>query len=108
MRKMHLAMRANALVIFPGGFGALDELFELLTRRMTGKAPPIPIVLYDEAFWCSVVSFETLVSNGMIDAGALRLFGFADTPDAIWSELLRQGLQPGADVSWEAGRDIHE
>ena len=51
MRKMHLAMRANALVVFPGGFGTLDELFEVLTLRQTDKSPPIPIVLFDEAYW---------------------------------------------------------
>ena len=53
MRKMHLAMRANALVVFPGGFGTLDELFEILTLRQTGKSPPIPIVLFDEGYWRS-------------------------------------------------------
>ena len=51
MRKMHLAMRANALVVFPGGFGTLDELFELLTLQQIGKAPASPIVLMDEAYW---------------------------------------------------------
>lgn len=50
MRKMHLAMRANALVIFPGGYGTLDEMFELLNLQQTGKAPPAPIVLFDEAY----------------------------------------------------------
>src|SRR5262245_24269901 len=67
MRKMHLAMRANALVVFPGGFGTFDELFELLTLRQTDKAPRIPIVLFDRAYWTSVVNFERLVEYGMID-----------------------------------------
>jgi uncharacterized protein (TIGR00730 family) len=57
MRKMHLAMRANALAIFPGGFGTLDELFEMLTLQQTRKAPPVPIVLFDRAYWRQVVNF---------------------------------------------------
>ena len=58
MRKMHLAMRAQALVVFPGGFGTLDELFEILTLRQTKKARLFPIVLFDEAYWRSVINFE--------------------------------------------------
>lgn len=58
MRKMHFAMRANALVVFPGGFGTFDELFEILTLRQTGKSPAIPIVLFDEAWWRSVIKFR--------------------------------------------------
>ena len=66
MRKMHLAMRANALVVFPGGFGTMDELFEILTLRQTGKAPEIPIILMDEDYWRSVINFQTLLEHGMI------------------------------------------
>ena len=93
MRKMHLAMRANALVVFPGGFGTLDELFELLTLRQTGKSPAVPIVLFDEAYWRRVVDFETLLAEGMIAAGDIDLFDFADTPEATWETLLRRGLR---------------
>lgn len=92
MRKMHLAMRANALVVFPGGFGTLDELFELLTLRQTGKAPPIPIVLIDEAYWRSVINFDAFIEHGMVDAADLRLFAFADTAEAAWSQLVTAGL----------------
>src|SRR3954466_1528203 len=66
MRKMHLAMRANALVVFPGGFGTLDELFEILTLRQTGKAPPIPVVLVDEAYWRGLINFDLMLDHGMI------------------------------------------
>src|SRR5690606_26211827 len=66
MRKMHFAMRANALVIFPGGFGTFDELFELLTLTQTGKAPHLPVILYDEQYWRAAVNFEHLVEHGMI------------------------------------------
>lgn len=108
MRKMHLAMRANALVVFPGGFGTLDELFELLTLRQTGKCPPIPIVLFDEAFWRSVINFDALVAAGMISEADLTLFSYADTASEIWSRLQEQGVKPGEEPNWEAARDIHQ
>ncbi len=92
MRKMHLAMRSNALVAFPGGFGTFDELFEILTLRQTDKMPRIPVVLFDEAYWRSVVNFEALVEADMVDAADLELFRFADTAEQIWSELLAGGL----------------
>jgi predicted Rossmann-fold nucleotide-binding protein len=74
MRKMHLAMRANALVIFPGGFGTLDELFEILTLAQTHKAPALPIVLFDRAYWQRLVNFNALLEEEMIDAADLALF----------------------------------
>ena len=92
MRKMHLAMRANGLVVFPGGFGTLDELFEILTLRQTGKSPPVAIVLFDEAYWRSVVNFETLVESGMIAPEDCALFRFADDAEAAWRALEEQGL----------------
>ncbi len=98
MRKMHLAMRANALVVFPGGFGTFDELFELLTLRQTGKAPPIPIVLVDEAYWRSVVGFEALVEHGMIAAEDMQLLRFADNAEEVWARLLECGLRPGETI----------
>ena len=87
MRKMHLAMRANALVAFPGGFGTLDELFEILTLVQTGKGPRVPIVLFDEAYWRSLVRFEVLVERGMIDPADLDLIHFADTAEAAWQAV---------------------
>lgn len=93
MRKMHLAMRASALVVFPGGFGTLDELFEILTLRQTGKSPPIPIVLFDKAYWQSVINFEALARQGMVAAEDLALFDFADTAEAVWNRLVEGGLQ---------------
>jgi len=93
MRKMHLAMRANALVVFPGGFGTFDELFELLTLCQTGKAPVLPIVLVDAAFWRSVVNLEALAEHGMIAAGDLDLVRTADDAEAIWDTLVAVGLK---------------
>jgi len=95
MRKMHLAMRANALVVFPGGFGTFDELFEILTLRQTGKAPRIPVVLVDEAYWRGVINFDALAAQGMIDEGDLGLFEFAADAEAVWSKLLATGLVVG-------------
>lgn len=98
MRKMHLAMRAAALVVFPGGFGTMDELFELLTLRQTGKAPPLPIVLFSRAFWTRVVNFEALVEEGMISPDDLDLFRFAETAEEAWECLVACGLNvPGPD-----------
>lgn len=93
MRKMHLAMRAGALVVFPGGFGTLDELFEILTLRQTGKSRQIPIVLFDRAYWQSVINFEALAREGMIEAEDLAIFDFADTAEEVWDRLVEGGLQ---------------
>lgn len=93
MRKMHFAMRASALVVFPGGFGTMDELFEILTLRQTGKMDDqLPVVLYDSKFWKNAVNFRHFAETGMIRERDLDLFGFADTPEQAWSELLTRGL----------------
>src|SRR5690349_7644151 len=105
MRKMHLAMRANALVVFPGGFGTMDELFELLTLRQTDKAPRIHIVLVDRDYWQSIINFERLVEFGMINRADLDLFGFAEDAEGIWAELLRRGLAPHSSIELEAEQD---
>ncbi|MBL6457383.1 TIGR00730 family Rossman fold protein [Belnapia sp. T6] len=93
MRKMHLAMRANALVVFPGGFGTLDEMFELLTLRQTRKAPEVPIVLVDGTYWRSVINFDALVEAGMIAPADLGLFRFAEDAETAWTCLTEQGLE---------------
>ena len=98
MRKMHLAMRANALVVFPGGFGTLDELFEILTLRQTGKSPPIPILLFDEAYWRSIIGFDALIEHGMIAAEDMQLLRFAEDAEGLWAQLLASGLRPGERV----------
>jgi uncharacterized protein (TIGR00730 family) len=93
MRKMHLAMRANALAIFPGGYGTLDELFELLTLLQTGKAPKAPVVLFGEAYWRRIVNFDALAEEGMIAPEDLDLFDFADDAEEGWEKLVRRGLR---------------
>lgn len=92
MRKMHLVMRANALAIFPGGFGTLDELFEVLTLLQTRKASALPVVLFDRAYWQKIVNFEALVDEGMISADHCELFEFAETPEEAWHSIERRGL----------------
>jgi uncharacterized protein (TIGR00730 family) len=93
MRKMHLAMRASALVVFPGGFGTLDELFEILTLRQTGKMPAIPITLVDRQFWLSIVNFDELVRRGMVAAGDMALFEFAEGAEDIWGTIAQRALE---------------
>ncbi len=93
MRKMHFAMNASALVVFPGGFGTFDELFEILTLVQTGKAPKIPIVLVDEAYWRRVVNFDALVEEGTVDAIELKLLRFVQDADSAWRALLDAGLE---------------
>lgn len=89
LRKMHFMMRAKALVAFPGGFGTMDELFEVLTLVQTTKAKPVPIILFDSQFWKQVFNFDLLVQEGMISPEDLQLFHFVDTPEAAW-EIIKQ------------------
>ncbi len=90
MRKMHLVMRANALVVFPGGFGTFDESFEILTLVQTGKMPPVPIIFFEEAYWRKIINFDALVEEGVIAAKDLALIDFADTADAAWEIIERK------------------
>ena len=94
MRKLWFAHLARALVVFPGGFGTLDELMEMLTLQQTGKLERrIPILLYGRAFWNEVVDFEALVRHGTIAREDLDLFSFADDP-ATALALLQGWLKP--------------
>ena len=87
MRKMHLAMRANALVVFPGGFGTLDELFEIITLVQTRKARQVPIVLFVSDYWKRLINFEMLVEEGVISETDLALFQFADDAGTAWETI---------------------
>ena len=89
LRKMHFMMRAKALVAFPGGFGTLDELFEVITLVQTRKAKQVPIVLFGSSYWKRVVNFEALVEEGVISPADLDLFQFADEPQAAWDIIRR-------------------
>ena len=92
MRKYWFAYLAKALVVFPGGFGTLDEMFELLTLAQTKKlAKKITVVVYGSKYWKSVISLETLAEKGAIAVSDLDLFQFADTPEEAFA-ILKQGL----------------
>ena len=73
IRNMHFLMRAAALVVFPGGFGTLDELFEALTLIQTQKVRPIPVILFGKAYWEQLISFDFLVAEGAISASDRKL-----------------------------------
>ncbi len=93
MRKMHLAMRANALVVFPGGFGTMDELFEILCLRQTMKiTTKLPIILFDEEFWASTFNLQNLIDVGTINAEDLDLFSYANSAEEAWDKMLKGGL----------------
>lgn len=94
IRKMHFALRAKAMVAFPGGFGTLDEVFEILALVQTGKMEAIPIVLFGSAFWSRVVDFGFLVAEGMIDPADIDLFAVVDTAEEAIAAL--EGFYGGA------------
>ena len=89
LRKFHFVMRAVGAVFFPGGFGTLDELFEVLTLCQTGIKGPIPIVLFGRNYWTNVINFHALADSGLIADDNLDLVQFADSADEAW-ELIRR------------------
>ena len=92
MRKFWFAYLAKALVIFPGGFGTLDELFEILTLAQTEKlAKKIVVVIYGSAYWKKIINFDAMVDAGVIAAPDLELFKMSDSPEESF-EFLKDGL----------------
>ena len=87
LRKMHLLLRAKALVAFPGGYGTLDELFEVLTLIQTRKINPIPVILVGTNFWRRAVDFDYLMEEGVIDLEDRELFWFAESAREIWDGI---------------------
>ena len=92
MRKFWFAYLAKAVVMFPGGFGTLDELFEILTLQQTRKARNRPVVLVGRDYWQRVVDLEFLLEEGMINAEDLELFSIVDTAEEAWAAMLQRGL----------------
>ena len=84
LRKFHFILRAAALVVFPGGFGTLDELFNTLTLRQTGRMQEIPIILYGREYWTNTVDFQYLADQGVIADDDVELCYFAETPAEAW------------------------
>ena len=89
LRKIHFMMRAKALVAFPGGFGTLDELFEVITLVQCKKAKPVPIVLFGSHYWKRLLNLEVLVEEGTISPEDLSLFKLVDDPQSAWDHIVR-------------------
>jgi uncharacterized protein (TIGR00730 family) len=89
LRKMHFLLRAKALVVFPGGFGTLDELFDALTLRQTSRMQAIPIILFGQEFWEQVINFQFLADEGVVADRDLDLFSFAETAAEAW-QIIRE------------------
>ncbi len=87
MRKMHFMMRAKALVAFPGGFGTLDELFEVIALVQTGKAKPVPIILFGSSYWKRLLDFDVLIEEGAIEPEDLELLQYVDEPQQAWDAI---------------------
>jgi uncharacterized protein (TIGR00730 family) len=87
LRKMHFAMRAKALISFPGGFGTLDELFEILTLVQTRKVQATPVLLYGSAYWKRLIDFDWMVESGTIAREDLACFKYVDSPEQAWEEI---------------------
>jgi len=99
VRKMHFAMRAAALAVFPGGFGTMDELFEILTLTQTRKSAPMPVILFGRRYWERIVDFRALVELGTIDPGDEELFELVDEAEQGWQAMLGRGLEARAPTS---------
>jgi uncharacterized protein (TIGR00730 family) len=85
LRKLHFLLRAQALVVFPGGFGTLDELFDAVTLRQTRRMQEIPIVMFGREYWEQVIDFQFLADEGSIEDAHLDLISFAETPEEAWN-----------------------
>ncbi|MCF0234868.1 MAG: LOG family protein [Thermoguttaceae bacterium] len=90
IRKMHFLLRAKALVVFPGGFGTFDELFEALTLRQTHRMQHLPIVIFGKEFWEKTINFDYLVEMGVINPEDLALFHYVETPEEAWEVIANQ------------------
>ena len=88
MRKLHFLYRARALVVYPGGFGTLDELFETLTLIQTHKQDPMPVVMVGRRYWEKLIDFEFLVEEGSIAERDLDIFTYADNAVEAWQKIL--------------------
>ncbi|HEY2444903.1 MAG TPA: TIGR00730 family Rossman fold protein [Rhizomicrobium sp.] len=88
IRKLHFVSRARALVAFPGGFGTLDELFEVLTLGQTRKLGPVPVILVGKEYWQNVFDATYLVDEGVVDPEDRDLFWYAESAEEIWQGIL--------------------
>jgi uncharacterized protein (TIGR00730 family) len=84
MRKFHFILRAAALVVFPGGFGTLDELFDTLCLRQTHRMQEIPVILYGRQYWDSIINFQAMADEGVVADDDLQLINYAESPEQAW------------------------
>ncbi|MFQ5982796.1 MAG: LOG family protein, partial [Woeseiaceae bacterium] len=96
IRKLHLMLRARALVAFPGGFGTMDELFETLTLVQSGKIEPLPVILVGESYWHRAFDPDFLVSEGVIGPEDRNLFWYAETAQEVWDGICRWHRDAGS------------
>lgn len=87
LRKMHFLLRAKALVVFPGGFGTIDELFDALTLSQTRRMQEIPIILFSRDYWTRVIDFQFMADEGVIQDEHLRMIQYAETPAEAWQQI---------------------
>ena len=107
LRKMHFLMRSVALVCFPGGYGTLDELFEVMTLIQTGKCRHRPILLFGRDFWTRLINFDVLIETGMIAPADVNLFRFVETAEEAWTALeTAYSLNPPDTETGEFAADI--
>jgi uncharacterized protein (TIGR00730 family) len=99
LRKLHFLLRAKALVVFPGGFGTLDELFDALTLRQTNRMQQIPIIMYGRAYWERVIDLEFLADEGVIEDRHLQLVDYAETPGEAWNKIVAFYAAGGSDFA---------
>ena len=90
LRKMHFLYRAKALVVFPGGFGTMDELFETLTLLQTGKVKDVSVILIGKAYWEDLINWKKFVEFGLISPHDLSLFHYAETAGEAWEIIVRE------------------
>ena len=103
LRKLHFLLRAKALVVFPGGYGTCDELFETLALIQTRKIAPLPIVLVGEEFWRRAISIDFMIEEGVIDAEDGELFWYAETAAQIWGGILEWYRASGSPLGLDSG-----
>lgn len=109
LRKMHFLLRAKAMVVFPGGFGTLDELFDALTLRQTERMQEIPIILFGREFWQHVVDFQFLADEGVVADKDLDLISFVETPREAWDIVARfHGVEGKEKLREAAGQEKAE
>ncbi len=98
VRKMHFLLRARAVVVFPGGFGTLDELFETLTLIQTGRMARVPVLLFRRAFWERVLDLPALAAMGLVAEADLGLFRYVETAEEALAALAAGTAPPRAEV----------